>query len=209
MLFALLMSGLERHLSADYASVIAHVGSVPRPTVSYADDFKLFARHIPGMLELLAATREYLRMLGLSLDVSATGKCKLLCIRRPRGAPRQLLPVPGGFVRVVSELRFLGVKVTNRATIATWRDDNSPDSNPATGTAAAVCRKLDALGLGSSPGALAHGASVRIVPAILYGSEVWGIPTLHSTVLGRASPYLVDHFAKLLCLLRARCGLDV
>ena len=71
------------------------------------------------------------------------------------------------------------------------------------------CRKLDALGLGSSPGALAHGASVRIVPAILYGSEVWGIPTLHSTVLGRASPYPVDHFAKLLRLLRARCGLDV
>ena len=71
------------------------------------------------------------------------------------------------------------------------------------------CRKLDALGLGSSPGALAHGASVRIVPAILYGSEVWGIPTLHSTVLGSASPYLVDHFAKLLCLLRAHCGLDV
>ena len=118
------MSGLERHLSADYASVIAHVGSVPRPTVSYADDFKLFARHIPGMLELLAATCEYLRMLGLSLDVSATGKCKLLCIRRPQGAPQQLLTVPGGFVRVVSELRFLGVKVTNRATIATWRDDN-------------------------------------------------------------------------------------
>ena len=110
---------------------------------------------------------------------------------------------------MVLELRFLGVKVTNRASIAMWRDDNLLDSNPATGTAAVVCRKLDALGLGSSPGALAHGASVRSVPAILYGSEVWGIPTLHSTALGRASPYLVDHFAKLLHLLRAHCGLDV
>ena len=103
------MSGLECHLPADYASVIAHVGSVPRPTVSYVDDFKLFARHIPGMLELLAATREYLQMLGLSLDISATGKWKLLCICRPRGAPQELLTVPRGFVRVVSELCFLGV----------------------------------------------------------------------------------------------------
>lgn len=109
MLFALLLAGLKKRLLRLHATSLGHVGPAPHALVLYADNIKLFARSAHGMRQLLAAVSYYVGHLGLALDWEKT---KVLFLRAR--APPATFTALGQMLKVVRELKFLGMMMTAR-----------------------------------------------------------------------------------------------
>ena len=107
LLFALLLTGLEKRLLCLHSTSLGHAGPAPHALVSYADDIKLFAQSAHGMQQLLAMVSYYVGHLGLSLDWEKT---KVLFLRA-RAQPSSFTAL-GKALKVVRELKFLGTMVT-------------------------------------------------------------------------------------------------
>jgi hypothetical protein len=68
-------------------------------------------------------------------------------------------------------MRFLGLKVTNTGGFLPWREEF------VTGLYGLKGRLVQA-GLGTLPAALCRAILVKIIPALLYGSEIWSVAWL-------------------------------
>lgn len=117
--FALLLSGLERRLLRLHSAAVPRVGGVPRPLVSYADDIKLFAGTPAHMRTLLLAVSDFLAPLGLAIEWDKT---KLLYMNAKRH-PSFKLPGCQTPLKVVSELKFLGLMVNRTGHISSARSN--------------------------------------------------------------------------------------
>lgn len=71
-------------------------------------------------------------------------------------------------VETVSSLRFLGIKITNTGGFLPWRDEFTTGLYGLKG-------RLTQAGLGTLPTALCRAIMIKIVPALLYGSEIWSV----------------------------------
>ena len=127
-----------------------------------------------------------LAQLGL---VTEGSKCKLLVVRAsPKSNPE---PVPDGLLAgatpdVVSELRFLGLKISTDGSISRWKTD----FDKALWT---LYMRLRDTGLGCYPHALVKAYSIFLQPAALFGIEVWGAQELLRVCKGTKSPYTNEY----------------
>ena len=76
----------------------------------------------------------------------------------------------------------MGLRVTRRGKILPWRTDFTTSLYGIKG-------RLVSAGLGNLPIALSKALLVKVVPAVLYGCEIWGIHWLAAVVTGEQSPY--------------------
>ena len=70
-------------------------------------------------------------------------------------------------LRAVPHLRFLGLKVKADGQFLPWRDNFDTSLYTVRG-------RPTAAGLGSLPVALVKAIQLKVLPALLYGCEVWG-----------------------------------
>ncbi len=80
--------------------------------------------------------------------------------------------VDGVILEIEPVLRFLGVMITSDGRFAPWRD--SFDRSLHT-----VVHRLARVGLSSMPIALLNGIFVLVMPALLFGAELWGIEHIY------------------------------
>lgn len=85
-------------------------------------------------------------------------------------------------VKPVKEIKFLGLKITDKGHFLPWREDFNTGMHSVKGALARV-------GLGNLPLALVKGLLLRTVPALLYGCEIWCCGWINSVLKGEASPY--------------------
>ena len=171
------------------------MGANPTPLVSYADDLKLFARTGSGLRTLLVAVSDYVGHLGLSLDWDKT-KVLFLCTPKAPTALRAW----GHLLKVVRELKFLGILVNSRGLLAPART-NFP------AVVHRVCATLVSVGLGSCPAALTKALAVKVLPSLLYGCELWGLAELRAVVCAHKSPFLSAFLGPVLDALKPHVGL--
>lgn len=93
----------------------------------------------------------------------STEKCKIMAI----GTRTRKVHLGDQEIKVDPHLRFLGLKITSNASFLPWRDGFEVSMYATKG-------KLTAAGLGSLPIALIKALQVKVIPAILYGCEIWG-----------------------------------
>jgi hypothetical protein len=100
----------------------------------------------------------------------------------------------------VNELKFLGLKVTSAGKFLPWRDDFTKQLYGVKG-------RLAASGLGHLPIALIKGLSIKVIPAILYGCEVWAMHWLDDVIYGKQSPFLNSRLNIVLNFIKKYLGL--
>ena len=105
-------------------------------------------------------------------------------------------------VTVVVEpvLRFLGVMITSDGRFAPWRDVFDRSMH-------ALLNRLTRVGLGYIPVALVNGLFVNVMPALLFGAELWGIAYIYGVLCNNKSPYACPYLEPVLGFLRKQAGL--
>ena len=93
-----------------------------------------------------------------------------------------LIEVCDHSLSVSTSLRFLGVRVLTSATFAPWRD--SYDS-----MLHALMGRLRDVGLGATPAAFVKGLRISVLPAVLFGCEIWGIDEVYQVLYKGHSPF--------------------
>ena len=71
-------------------------------------------------------------------------------------------------IPTVDNLRFLGIKITDKGDVLPWRTDFTTSMYGITG-------RLKVAGLGNLPHAMLSGLLLKVFPTLLYGGEAWGI----------------------------------
>ena len=145
---------------------------------AYADDLKIIATSADQLAALFAVVQEYLGYLGLCV----THKYKVLVIGQKCTSVR----LGSTVYTQVKELCFLGIKLTCIGHVEPWRTDVT------TGIYGVRGRVVSA-GLGDLPMALVKALQLKVIPAIVYGGEVWGIHWLAEVLRGKTSPYVSPH----------------
>lgn len=237
MLFTLLLSGLERRVSSLAADAAFSLpppsgaagpdGSLIRGVISYADDIKLLARSAAGLRTVFGVVVASLRPLGLGfamrirVDLDCSGshvgvtllvvldKCSALVLGGSRVAtrvqdtvPPDYLDVGPGLVAVVPRLRFLGVGISATGAVSPWRPPGA-----ATGSVRSVLSRLSRVGMSTYPAAVVCALGVAVLPALLYGAELWAVRDLLGVVRRGASPYHASCFTPVLETLKRLAGL--
>ena len=100
----------------------------------------------------------------------------------------------------VGKLRFLGLCVSQTGTIGPWREDFTTQLYQVKG------RVVNA-GLGNLPLALSRALQIKVLPAMVYGGEIWGVSWVTSVVKGKCSPYKCKRMDQVVNFLRDYCGL--
>ena len=103
-------------------------------------------------------------------------------------------------IAVVSEVRFLDTKVTTHGQLLPWRTSFNALFHR-------VHSALTDAGLGAYPSDLVAGLGIKVLPAVLYGCELWGLRELAKVALGTKSPCLSDGLALLLAQVKLHTGL--
>lgn len=85
-------------------------------------------------------------------------------------------------IKPVAEIKFLGLRITNKGNFLPWRDNFNTGMHSVKGALARA-------GLGNLPLALVKGILLRTVPALMYGCEIWSCSWLTQVLRGEASPY--------------------
>jgi hypothetical protein len=94
----------------------------------------------------------------------------------------------------------LGLKITSNGHFLPWRDDY-------TTLMFSIKNSLARAGLGSLPMALIKGLSIRVIPALLYGCEIWCISWLAKVFKGIESPYKHPRLKIVLDFIKSYLGL--
>ena len=75
-------------------------------------------------------------------------------------------------------MRFLGIRVTSTGGFLPWREDFTKSMYGVKG-------RLTNAGLGSLPAALSRALQVKVLPAMLYGCEIWACSWLAEVLRGK------------------------
>lgn len=182
------MSGLHRRLErlgAGCGYLFAGEGvaadaldGVETHGASYADDVTLLGRGRKEIEELYVLAVEFLRHFGLEISL---GKCKALIVGDKHGRSLRI-----GDFRVKGEdrLRFLGVALLRSGHIEPWCEGAAADRY--------IYASLGALhqaGLAAYPGALIAALRTKILPRLLFGSELFAISEVAGVLFRHKSPY--------------------
>ena len=192
LLFGLILSGLEPWLLS-HPDCGVTVDSQRKCLVSFADDLKLFASSRSGMLSLFALVSHYLSLFGLSIKVA---DCALL----PINSSLTELCIGSVVVPALSDIRFLGLRITCRGTFLPWRDSYDD-------VLYALDSRLTATGFGHHPAALMKALKISVLPAITFGAEIWALDYVYRVLFRFESPYKPARFSPLLLFLKRKLGL--
>lgn len=138
---------------------------------SYADDLKLFSYTECGLQAAFSTVQFYLSRLGLTTSAS---KGFVLHVTNNKSKPTHIT-VEHSSLELQPHLRFLGVKLLSTGSFAPWRD--SFDWNITT-----LRARLTEVGLGNTPEAIMRGIFIKVLPALTFGCEIWGLSHVYSVL---------------------------
>ena len=81
-------------------------------------------------------------------------------------------------------MRFLGVGLTSEGRLTPWTEDHSLRTHTHS-----VLSSLGRLGFGSYPAVVLAALTSTVLPAAVFGGELWGLHDLAAWVRGRESPF--------------------
>ena len=99
-------------------------------------------------------------------------------------------------------MRFLGVGLTSEGRLTPWTEDHSLRARTHS-----VLSSLGRLGFGSYPAAVSAALTSTVLPAAVFGGELWGLHDLAAWVRGRESPFHCSRLLPVLEVLKREAGL--